>query len=42
MRVLINAKLRGYSLRCALINTNQGPFDFLMVLNDCGFHLMQF
>ena len=41
-RVLINMELQSYFLKRALINANQGPSDFLMVLNNCGFHLMQF
>lgn len=37
--VLINAKLCSYFLKCALINTNQGFFDLLMVLIYCRFHI---
>lgn len=42
MQVLINTKLKSYFLKCVFINKNQGPSDFLMVWNYCGFHLTQF
>ena len=41
-RVLTNAKLWSYFLKCAWINTNQEPSDFSMILNYYRFHLMQF
>ena len=42
MRVLTNAKLQSYFLKSASGNADQGPSDFLMVLNYSVFHLMQF
>ena len=41
-QVLINEKLRSYFVKCALINMNQGPSNFLMVSNYCVFHFTQF
>ena len=35
-------KLRSFFLMYSLINRNQGPCDFLMLLNCCGVYLMQF
>ena len=41
-RVLFNAELQSYFLKCVLIKVNQERSDFLMVLSYCGFYLMQF
>ena len=41
-QMLINSKSQSCFLKCDLINANGAPSDFLMVLNYCRFHLMQF